>query len=417
MPGRGNFGDGWTPRPSRTRPITYTRRANLHGHTHGLEPVDRCERHCRQARLRPGVGHPVPGRLRPHCHGGKHRSSRSSARISSTSSPTLWRWTATDGLNLSVYTVGPDGPPVGMNDSFNPKIQVFEFDNPTGLVTLTGVRSDWRSGRRTSKARSRSRSSSPSDLRCRPISARTSRTGQGSLPLAPPHSVASGPLPGHISRPSPGLELGLRRRRRLSTEQNPVHNFTVGPDEIRQLHGDAHGQRLGTGPQQSVAHEESGSIPAISVKFASNVTEGPPPLTVQFWDQTTGFPTNWLWNFQGDGGGGGDVDRAEPNPYLHGGGTVLRHPLRRERHQHRYHSADEKTYPIYIRVGDPVRPTSWGTPLFGEASLPVQFTDLSTGPVMRYQWLFGDGGVGNRRPTMPTAPLRNPGQLHGLPEG
>ncbi len=55
----------------------------------------------------------------------------------STSSPTLWRWTTIDGLNGTVTTVGPDYTPVGMNETYNPKVQTFTFYNPAGVVDNT----------------------------------------------------------------------------------------------------------------------------------------------------------------------------------------------------------------------------------------------------------------------------------------
>src|SRR5438046_2310680 len=44
--------------------------------------------------------------------------------------------------------------------------------------------------------------------------------------------------------------------------------------------------------------------------FNGNPTSGTAPLTVQFTDQSTGNPTSWAWDFQGDG----IVDSTQKNP-------------------------------------------------------------------------------------------------------
>jgi PKD repeat protein len=43
------------------------------------------------------------------------------------------------------------------------------------------------------------------------------------------------------------------------------------------------------------------SNPEIPVaKLSANKTTGPAPIVIQFYDRSTGFPTEWLWDF-GDG--------------------------------------------------------------------------------------------------------------------
>ncbi|MDD4498626.1 MAG: DUF3344 domain-containing protein, partial [Methanosarcinaceae archaeon] len=46
--------------------------------------------------------------------------------------------------------------------------------------------------------------------------------------------------------------------------------------------------------------------------FTANVTAGKVPLTVQFNDTSTNFPTSWAWDFDNDG----DVDSTDQNPSL-----------------------------------------------------------------------------------------------------
>jgi len=50
--------------------------------------------------------------------------------------------------------------------------------------------------------------------------------------------------------------------------------------------------------------------PALEADFEANPTEGKAPLTVTFTDKSTGNPTSWEWDFDGDG----TVDSTDQNP-------------------------------------------------------------------------------------------------------
>src|SRR5439155_23698763 len=50
--------------------------------------------------------------------------------------------------------------------------------------------------------------------------------------------------------------------------------------------------------------------PPPAADFSGSPTSGTAPLTVQFTDQSTGNPTSWAWDFQGDG----SVDSTQQNP-------------------------------------------------------------------------------------------------------
>src|SRR5205085_11566302 len=47
-----------------------------------------------------------------------------------------------------------------------------------------------------------------------------------------------------------------------------------------------------------------------TANFSGNPTSGTAPLTCEFTDQSTGTPTSWAWDFQGDG----IVDSTQQNP-------------------------------------------------------------------------------------------------------
>ncbi len=171
-----------------------------------------------------------------------------------------------------------------------------------------------------------------------------------------------------------------------STEQNPTHVFTVGENEIRTYKVTL--TVTGWGKSSSVTHDIA-VYPPVVAKISSNISEGPAPLHVQFTDQSTGFPTKWLWDF-------GDNSSS-----------TLQNPSHTFTKEGRYnvtlfaeratepHSADLKIFPVFIRVGAPVTADFSGTPVNGTAPLAVQFTDLSTSadPIVSWAWDFESDGT------------------------
>lgn len=117
--------------------------------------------------------------------------------------------------------------------------------------------------------------------------------------------------------------------------------------------------------------------------FYGTPLSGPAPLTVSFFDQSSGSPTSWLWDF-GDGS-----TSSQQNP------------------THRYDNPGNysvtlavtaatgtatKTFTGYVKVAAPPVGASFSaTPTRGPAPLTVAFTDLSTGDPTSWAWDFGDG--------------------------
>ena len=129
--------------------------------------------------------------------------------------------------------------------------------------------------------------------------------------------------------------------------------------------------------------------------FSATPTSGTAPLTVTFYDASTGSITNGYWQF-GDGG----VTNTTATTVLHSyaaAGTytvslVVSGPG----------GASTSTQPNLITVAAPPQPpvaAFSATPTSGTAPLTVTFYDASTGSITNRYWQFGDGTVTNTTAT------------------
>jgi parallel beta-helix repeat protein len=181
-------------------------------------------------------------------------------------------------------------------------------------------------------------------------------------------------------------------------DKNPVHTYaSTGTYDVTLTATNPGGEGVKTYP-----HFIGVNLPpAPTAEFTAVPWSGTAPLTVNFVDQSTESPTQWLWDF-GDGSTG--PERFQKNPV------------------HVY--TVPNTYTISLMVtgaGGASAPRSHtvlinppsslvanfnAAPVTGIMPLTVQFIDTSTGNPTSWQWNFGDGS---------TSSLQSPSHVYTEP--
>ena len=163
-----------------------------------------------------------------------------------------------------------------------------------------------------------------------------------------------------------------------STMQNPVYEYTSGGTFTVSL--------TVTGPGGSDGETKTNYITVKvgpTAEFYGTPTAGTEPLTVSFYDQSSGA-TLWSWDF---GDGGTSTAQNPTHEYSQGTYTVSLTVTNEC-------GSDVETKTDYIVVEPCLPPVAdfEGTPLSGEVPLTVSFTDLSTNDPTGWDWDFGEGG-------------------------
>jgi len=135
------------------------------------------------------------------------------------------------------------------------------------------------------------------------------------------------------------------------------------------------------------------------VAFTATPTSGAVPLTVSFTDQSTNFPTAWLWNF-----GDGNTSTLRNLSYQYTAPGIYSVTLTATNSC----GNNTLTKTNYITVNCAQAPVAAfaGTPTSGAVPLTVTFTDQSTNFPTVWSWNFGDGN---------TSTLRNPSYQYTAP--
>ncbi|MBT3453393.1 MAG: PKD domain-containing protein, partial [Lentimicrobiaceae bacterium] len=126
--------------------------------------------------------------------------------------------------------------------------------------------------------------------------------------------------------------------------------------------------------------------PVPNADFEGTPTSGNSPLTVNFTDLSSGNIDTWTWDF---GDGNTSSEQNPENTYNASGLYTIQLIVSGPG------GNDTLVKEDYIIVYDTPVAEFEATPTTGEAPLVVNFTDLSTGDITDWQWVFGDGGSSN----------------------
>jgi len=168
-----------------------------------------------------------------------------------------------------------------------------------------------------------------------------------------------------------------------SDQQNPVHVYTAAGVYTVNL--------TVTNDFGSDSEVKTGYITVTEpdtqvADFTGTPTTGDAPLEVRFADNSTGKPVQWLWEF-----GDGRIATTK-NPI-----TTYRQPGTYTVNLTATYgdgSSSRSTKADYITVTRPNPVASFtADQASGNADLPVQFTDTSTGSPTSWAWNFGDGAT------------------------
>ena len=130
--------------------------------------------------------------------------------------------------------------------------------------------------------------------------------------------------------------------------------------------------------------------------FSARPTAGISPLSVSFTDQSSGgTATAWSWSF-----GDGSTSTLQNPGHVYTGQGNYRVALTASNAD----GSSTLTRLAYIQVTPtpPLAANFVGSPTLGPAPLQVDFTDMSVGNVVAWDWSFGDGG---------TSTLQNPSHV------
>lgn len=138
--------------------------------------------------------------------------------------------------------------------------------------------------------------------------------------------------------------------------------------------------------------------PAPTAAFSANVTSGSTPLVVSFTDSSTGTPTAWWWDVDGDN----TTDYFTQNcthTYSVGGTYTVNLTTSNA------YGTDSEIKIDYITASTGIIANFTGTPTSGIVPFTVQFNDTSTGgTATTWNWSFGDGALFNTTdPTLSNA--------------
>ena len=122
--------------------------------------------------------------------------------------------------------------------------------------------------------------------------------------------------------------------------------------------------------------------------FSQSATVGDAPLTVNFFNQSSGVISSFLWNF-GDGTTSSEINPVKTyvTPSLYNVTLTVNGPG----------GSSNVTSQVNVRGPQAPRASFTANPTNGDAPLTVQFTDTSSGVISSWFWNFGNGQTSTER--------------------
>ena len=183
-----------------------------------------------------------------------------------------------------------------------------------------------------------------------------------------------------------------------STEQNPTYNYdTPGKYTVKLTTSN------GAGSDSETKTDYITVLAAPIADFTATPTAGGSPLTVQFTDTSTNYPTSWAWDFDNDG----IIDSTEQNPtytYTALGNYTVKLTVTNSV------GSDDETKTDYITVTTAPVADFTATPTSGVTSVTVQFTDTSANDPTSWAWDFDNNGTVDSTEQNPTHTYSTPGK-------
>jgi PKD repeat protein len=204
----------------------------------------------------------------------------------------------------------------------------------------------------------------------------TANITQGNATLPVQFTDTTAPVPSTWNWTYTGISANNNTPKLFSQSQNPLAKFDGGNFSISLTTSSI----IGSNP--------STQITWINVTPTVNFTATPTnqlatPMTTQFTDLTLGEPTSWFWDF-GDGGTG--TTQNPSHTYSSSGSyTVVETAVFPA-----FNITKQKTNYIIAGYAPPIA-AFIANNTAGDANLPIQFTDQSTGNITGWNWTFGDG--------------------------
>jgi len=181
-------------------------------------------------------------------------------------------------------------------------------------------------------------------------------------------------------------------------DKNPVHTYTAtGTYNVTLTATNPGGQGVKMYPNYIGVNLP----PAPTAEFTAVPWSGSAPLTVNFVDQSTESPTQWLWDF-GDGSTG--PERFQKNP-VHVYTTPSTYPVSLVV-SGAGGASGPRTHTVLVNPPSSLVANFNAAPVTGIMPLTVQFLDTSTGNPTSWQWSFGDGA---------TSSLQSPSHMYANP--